>query len=53
MVLYVRRVLEHSEGNSDLRVGLIEFCSREGLLGVHQKSHNIPHQLVMGSSMSI
>ena len=27
----------------------MELCSRGGLLCVHPKSHNVPHQLGMGS----
>ena len=53
MVLHVRRVLEYSEGNPGLRGGLVELCSRGGLLGVHPKSHNVPHRLEIGRLISI
>ena len=41
MMLHVRRVLECSEENLSLWEGSVELCSREGLLGVHLKSHNV------------
>ena len=48
MVLHIRRVPECSEGNLGLREGSVELFLRGGLLGVHPKSHNIPHQLRIG-----
>ena len=39
VVLQVRRVPKHSKENPDLRRGLVELCSRRGLLGVCLKSH--------------
>ena len=39
MMLYVRRVPEHNEGNPGLRGGSVELCLRGGLLGMHLKSH--------------
>ena len=52
MVLHVRHVLQCSEGNSGLRGGSVELCSRGGL-GVHPKSHKVSHRLEMGRLMSI
>ena len=45
MALHIRSVFERNEGNSVLKGGLMELCSREGLLGVHLKSHNVLHRL--------
>ena len=53
MVLHVKRVLECNEGNLGLTGGLVELCSRGGLLDVHLKSHNVPYRLGMGRLMSI
>ena len=53
MVLHVRRVPELSERNPGLRGGSMKLYSRGGLLGVHQKSHNVPHRLGMGRLISI
>ena len=55
MVLHVRRVVEHGkrQENLGLRGGLVELCSRGGLLGVRPKWHNVPHRLGMGRLMSI
>ena len=53
MVLQVRRVLECSEGNPGFRGGSVELCSREGLLGAHPNSHNVPNRLGMGRLMGI
>ena len=41
MVLHIRRMLERNEGNPSLGGGFVEFCSREGLLGMYPKFHNI------------
>ena len=55
MGLHIRRVLERSErqGNFGLRRGLVELCSKGGLLSVCPKSHNVPHSLGIGRLMSI
>ena len=55
MELHVRYVLEHSkrQGNPGLRGGPMELYLKGGLLGVRQKSHNVPHWLQMGRLMSI
>ena len=53
MVFHVRRVLKCNEGNPSLRGGSVELCLRGGLLTIHPKSHNVPHQLEMGRLMSI
>ena len=53
MVFHVWRVPERSEGDPSLRGGSVELCSRGGLLGMHPKSHNVPHRLRMGRLMSI
>ena len=52
-MLYIRRVLECSEGNPGLRGGLVKLFSRGGLLGVHPKSHNVTHQLGMRRLITI
>ena len=44
MVLHIRHVPESSEGNLSLRGGSVELCMRGGFLGVHPKSHNVPHR---------
>ena len=53
MVLHVRSVLKYNERNSSLREDSVEVCSKGRLLGVHSKSHNVPHQLGIGRFMSI
>ena len=53
MEFHVRRLPEHSEGDPSLRGGSVELCSMERLLGMHPKSHNVPHRLGMGRLMSI
>ena len=53
MVLQVRCVLECNEGNSGLKGGSEELCSKGGLLGVHKKCHNVPHWLRMGRHPNI
>ena len=53
MVLHVRRVLKYNERNPGLREDSMEVYSKRGLLGVHSKSHNVPHQLEIGRFMSI
>ena len=50
---HVRFVLEYNEGNPGLRESSVELCSREGLLGVYQKSHSVSHRLRMRILMSI
>ena len=52
MVLHIKHVSEHDEGNPGLRGGLVEICSRGELLGMHPKSHNIAHRLGIGKLMS-
>ena len=53
MMLHVRHVLECSEVNPGLRGDLVKLCLRKRLLGVHLKSHNVPHWLVMRRLMGI
>ena len=53
MMFHVKCVLKCSEGNLGLRGGSVELCSKGELLGVHQKSHNVPHRLGMRRLMSI
>ena len=55
MVLHIRHVPKRLErqGNTGLRGGSMEPCSRGGLLGVRLKSQNVPHWLRMERLMSI
>ena len=53
MMIHVRRELKCNKENPGLRGGSVELCLKGGLLGVHPKSHNVPHQLEMGRLMSI
>ena len=45
MALHIRSVFERNEGNPVLKESLVKLYLREGLLGVHLKSHNVLHRL--------
>ena len=53
MVLHMRCVLEHDEGNPSLRADSIKLCLKGVLLGMHLKSHKYPTKLGIGSLISM
>ena len=55
LLLQVRHVSERNERQENLSLmgGLAELFSRGGLLGVHPKSHNVPHLLGIEKFISI